>query len=196
MGETTKPDPKLVQFNRLYDAATLLIKQLDPDPARKGLYETPSRVALAWQEWTSGYDVDIGSILKCFEDGAEKYDQMVVVRDIPFYSHCEHHLAPFFGTVTVAYIANGKIVGLSKLARLVDAFAKRLQVQERITSQVADALWEHLKPVGVGVAVRARHLCMESRGVHKQGHDTLTNALRGEMLSNQAVRSEFLSLIK
>ena len=138
--------------------------------------------------------MDPKSILKVFEDGAEKHDQMVTVKDIPFYSHCEHHLAPFFGTVTISYIPNGRIVGLSKLSRLADAYARRLQVQERLTEQIADALVEHLQPLGVGVLIKARHLCMESRGVCQQGHHTVTTALRGAIKDEPQTRSEFLRL--
>ena len=119
-----------------------------------------------------------------------------MVKDIPFYSHCEHHLAPFFGTVTVAYVPNGKIVGLSKLSRVVSAFARRLQVQERLTNQIADALQEHLAPLGVGIVVTARHLCMESRGIEQQGSITITSALRGVMRDSASARSEFLALSK
>lgn len=163
---------------------------------RPGLKETPDRVAKAWLEWTSGYDQDPAEILKVFEDGAKDYDEMVIVQDLPIYSHCEHHLASIFGTVTIAYIPDGKIVGLSKLSRLADIFAKRLQVQERLTSQIADALYEHLKPRGVGVLIKARHMCMESRGIHQQGHQTKTCALRGVMKEDEKARSEFLFLSK
>lgn len=166
----------------------------DPDPSRGGLSETPARVAKAWRHWTGGYNISIENLLKTFEDGAENCDQMVAVVDIPFYSHCEHHLAPFFGKATVAYIPNGHIVGLSKLSRVVDAFARRLQVQERLTNQIADALQTHLSPVGIGVRIRARHLCMESRGICQQGHHTVTTALRGAMLDQPSARAEFLAL--
>lgn len=165
------------------------------DSAREGLAETPARVAKAWQFWCKGYNEDPADILKTFEDGSEKVDEMVMVRDIPFYTHCEHHMAPFFGRATVAYIPDGRIVGLSKINRLVDCFARRLQVQERLTTQVADALMEHLKPKGVGVIMTARHMCMESRGVCQQGHSTVTSALRGVM-SDGTVRQEFLHLAK
>jgi GTP cyclohydrolase I len=129
-----------------------------------------------------------------FEDGAEKHDQMVTVRDIPIYSHCEHHLAPIFGTVTISYIPNGRIVGLSKLSRLADMYARRLQVQERLTDQIADALFEHLEAKGVGVVIKARHMCMESRGICQQGHHTVTTALRGAMKDEPDTRAEFLRL--
>lgn len=176
-------------------AARALIEALDPDPKREGLQETPERVAAAWAHWVGGYDISVEGLLKSFEDGAEGYDEMVAVVDIPFYSHCEHHLAPFFGTATVAYIPRGRVVGLSKLSRLLDAYARRLQVQERLTRQVVDALHQHLDPLGAGVSVRARHLCMESRGVQQQGHHTVTTALTG-VFKNPEVRAEFLALRK
>lgn len=166
------------------------------DPSREGLLETPKRVAKAWAHWCGGYGKDPASILKVFEDGAEAHDQMVTVKDIPIYSHCEHHMAPIFGTVTISYIPNGKIVGLSKLSRLADMFARRLQVQERLTDQIADALYQHLGAKGVGVVIRARHMCMESRGVCQQGHHTITTALRGAMRDEPETRAEFLQLAR
>lgn len=172
----------------------MLLHAIEPNPNREGIKETPERVAKAWAEWTSGYDVDIGAMLKTFEDGAERYDEMVIVKDIPIYSKCEHHLADIFGTATIAYIPNGKVVGLSKLSRLADAFARRLQVQERLTVQIADALEEHLQPKGIGVLIRARHMCMESRGTCQQGHHTITSALRGALRNDAAARAEFLRL--
>jgi GTP cyclohydrolase IA len=161
---------------------------------REGLRETPHRMAKAWAFWTSGYREDPASILKTFEDGGERYDQMVCVRDIPIYSKCEHHLADIFGTATIAYIPNGKIVGLSKLSRLADCFARRLQVQERMTQQIADALQQHLQPLGVGVVIKARHMCMESRGICQQGHHTVTAALHGAIKDEAATRAEFLRM--
>lgn len=178
------------------DNVVRLLQFIGEDPKRGGLLETPDRVAKAWKHWTSGYKIDIPKLMKVFEDGGERYNQMVIVKDIPVYSHCEHHMAPIIGTVTIAYIPNGKIVGLSKLSRLADAFARRLQVQERMTDQIADALVEHLAPLGVGVLMRARHLCMESRGVCQQGHHTITTALRGAIMSEPQAREEFLLLSK
>lgn len=178
----------------MVDAANQLLHAVDPEYGREGTRETPERFAKAWKHWCSGYDVDIGKLLKVFEDGGEKYDQMVLVRDIPIYSKCEHHLADIFGTCSIAYIPNGRIVGLSKLSRVADAFARRLQVQERLTDQIADALVEHLQPRGVGVLIRARHMCMESRGICQQGHHTVTTALRGAMRDEPETRSEFLRL--
>lgn len=170
----------------------LLTDVIGADANREGLRDTPARVVNAWAHWCSGYAMDPKEILKVFEDGATGYDEMVLVRDIPLYSKCEHHLADIFGTACVAYIPNGRIVGLSKLSRLVECFARRLQVQERLTVQIADALQEHLNPLGVGVLIRARHMCMESRGISQQGHHTVTTALRGAMRTDPRTRSEFL----
>jgi GTP cyclohydrolase I len=173
-----------------------LLQFIGEDPERGGLLETPRRVAKAWSYWCSGYGKNVADILKVFEDGAEKCDEMVIVKDIPIYSKCEHHLADIFGTATIAYIPNGKIVGLSKLSRLADMFARRLQVQERLTNQIADALEEHLQPKGVGVIIRARHLCMESRGICQHGHHTITSALRGVLKDKPEARAEFMELAK
>jgi len=173
-----------------------LLESLGEDPNREGLRDTPKRVSKAWAEWTSGYELEAASVLKCFEDGGEKYDEMLWERNLPFYSHCEHHLAPFFGTITIAYIPNGRVAGLSKFKRVADIFAKRLQVQERLTVQIADAIQKNLKPRGCGVIVRARHLCMESRGVACQGQETLSAALRGNFKTSAKVREEFLTLAR
>lgn len=173
---------------------TGLLEFVGEDPNREGLLETPDRVLKAWGHWCQGYDKDPASVLKTFEDGAEGVDEMVIVGPIQLYSHCEHHMAPFFGTAHVGYIPNGRVVGLSKLARVVDIFAQRLQVQERLTTQIADCLMEHLQPLGVGVIVRAQHFCMCSRGVNKQGSFTTTSALRGAIKNGKAARAEFLAL--
>ena len=180
----------------LESVITSLLALVDDDPLREGLRETPARVAKAWRHWCGGYGVDISELMKVFEDGAEHYDQMVVRKDIPVYSHCEHHMAPIIGRCTIAYIPNGKVIGLSKLDRLADAFARRLQVQERLTSQIADALVEHLQPLGVGVWVSARHLCIESRGVQHTNSETVTTALRGCIREQSATRAEFLALAR
>ena len=150
------------------------------DDLREGLVETPERVAKAYATWFGGYSVDIASLFKTFEDGGENCDEMVIVRDIPVYSHCEHHMAPIIGRAVVGYVPNGRIVGLSKLSRVVDAFARRLQVQERLTNQIADAIVEHLDPKAVCVYIDAKHMCMESRGVKQVcGSSTITKAFRG-----------------
>jgi GTP cyclohydrolase I len=173
-----------------------LLTSFGEDPDRPGLAETPARVSKAWKHWTSGYQQDPVSLLKAFEDGAEQYNELIVVRGIPVYSHCEHHLAPFFGKATIGYLPNGKIVGLSKLTRLVDCFAKRLQVQERMTIQIANALMEVLEPKAVGVVVKCRHLCMESRGIRTPGEETITSAMLGELQPNLGLRTEFLALAR
>ena len=178
------------------DIVIRLLEYIGEDPHREGLKDTPQRVLKAWKEWTSGYGKDPKDVLKCFGDGAEGYDQMVWMRDLPFYSHCEHHLAPFFGTATIAYIPNEVVLGASKLDRILDVYAKRLQIQERITTQIADALESLLQPKGVGVLLRARHLCMESRGICKQGQEMVISALRGEMLTDNKARQEFLAMAR
>lgn len=172
------------------------LKSIGEDPDRSGLIETPHRLMKAWKHWTEGYSQNPAEVLKTFEDGAEQYNELIVVRNIPVYSHCEHHLAPFFGKATVGYMPSGKIVGLSKLTRLVDCFAKRLQVQERLTIQVANALMESLQPKAVGVVIRCRHLCMESRGIKTAGEETVTSAMLGELQPNLAMRTEFLDLAR
>jgi GTP cyclohydrolase I len=179
----------------LSDAFKLVLENIHGEDAeREGLQETPDRVARAWEFWTSGYQMDPIHVLKTFVDGSEGVDEMVVVKDLPFYSHCEHHLAPFFGTVMIGYLPQKRIVGLSKLARLLQIYSRRLQVQERLTCQIADAINGALKPVGCGVIVRARHLCMESRGICQQGHYTVTSALRGVFKTEDSARAEFLGM--
>jgi GTP cyclohydrolase IA len=171
-----------------------LLQALGEDPHRQGLEETPERAARAWAHWTRGYDEDPNTILKTFSDGSENYNQLIVVKNIPVYSHCEHHLAPFFGHAAIGYLPMGRIVGLSKLTRLVNCFAARLQVQERLTQQIAQSLLEHLQPRAVGVVIRCRHMCMESRGISVAGEETVTSAMLGELEKNQAQRAEFFSL--
>lgn len=173
-----------------------IIQYIGEDASREGLLETPARVQKALAHWFSGYKQDAKSLLKTFEDGSESYNQMVIVKDIPIYSKCEHHMADIFGTATIAYIPNGKIAGLSKLSRLADMFARRLQVQERLTQQIANALNEHLEPLGVGVLIKARHMCMESRGICQQGHHTITCALHGVLKDDFSARAEFMALAK
>lgn len=182
-------------MHTLEDVFRLLLTKLGEDPTRGGLLDTPKRMAKAWNFWTSGYGERAEDVLATqFEDGAEGYDEMVLVRDIPFYSHCEHHMAPFFGTCSVGYIPRRAVVGLSKLGRLTNMHARRLQVQERMTNAIADDIDRVLNPKGVGVIIRARHLCMESRGVCQTGHHTVTSALRGAFKTKPEARAEFLSL--
>jgi len=172
-----------------------LLGEIGENAQREGLQKTPSRAAEALRSLTRGYSADISEVL----NGAvfqEPYEDMVIVRDIEFYSLCEHHLLPFFGRVHIGYIPAGRIIGISKLARLVDVFARRLQVQERMTVQVAAAVEEALKPRGVGVVVEARHLCMMARGVEKQNSMVTTSEMRGCYRQDRPTREEFLSLIR
>ena len=191
-----KPLKLKMPHSALEENVRELMKAVGENPDRGGLEETPQRVVKAWQEWCSGYGKDPAKILKVFEDGAEHYDEMVIVKEIPFYSHCEHHMAMFFGTATIGYLPNGRIVGLSKLNRLVDMYARRFQVQERLTNQIADAIEKYLMPLGVGVVLKARHMCMESRGVNQQGHQTVTSALRGNIKMKADSRAEFMGFVK
>jgi len=174
-----------------------LLIELGEDPDRQGLKDTPKRMARAWFEWTSGYRTDPRTFIKTFEDGAEQYDEMILEKNIPFYSHCEHHMSPFFGKAHVAYIpALGSVLGISKLARVVEMYAKRLQIQERMTNQIAATIDTLIQPQGVAVVVEARHLCMESRGVKIQGQSMVTSSMVGVFRDNPAARAEFLTLIK
>lgn len=177
------------------DIATRLLQVIGEDPTREGLIETPKRFINAWKEWTSGYSQDPATVLKTFEDGADGYDEMIVLDGVPFTSSCEHHLSPFLGKAYIAYIPGNKIVGISKLARLVDIFARRLQVQERLTVQIADCLMNNLNPRGVGVVLKCKHLCMETRGVNKTGMILTTSALKGLFLEEGKARNEFLQLV-
>jgi GTP cyclohydrolase I len=171
-----------------------IISLLGEDPEREGLIKTPERMAKAMQFMTQGYQQDAVAILNSarFE---ENVSEMVIVKNIELYSMCEHHLVPFYGKAHIAYIPNGYITGLSKLARVVDVFARRLQVQERMTTQILDAIKESLNPLGAAVVIEAKHLCMMMRGVQKQNSNTTTSAFDGELLNNNITRNEFLKLI-
>jgi GTP cyclohydrolase I len=170
-----------------------VLKQIGEKPEREGLLKTPERVAKAMLYLTQGYDLNAEEILKSamFK---EEYSQMVIVKDIEVYSMCEHHMLPFFGKAHVAYIPNGYVVGLSKIPRVVDVFARRLQVQERLTNEIRDCIQETLQPLGVGIVIECRHLCMSMRGVQKQNSVTTTSAFTGEFLKEKT-RTEFLNLI-
>ena len=170
-----------------------VLKQIGENPGREGLLKTPERIAKAMLYLTHGYDLDANEIMKSamFK---EEYSQMVIVKDIEVYSMCEHHMLPFFGKAHVAYIPNGYVVGLSKIPRIVDVFARRLQVQERLTNEIRDCIQETLNPIGVGVVIECRHLCMSMRGVQKQNSVTTTSAFTGEFLKEKT-RTEFLNLI-
>lgn len=185
-------DPRVIeQLSRHYAE---ILKLLGEDPAREGLLKTPERVAKAMAFLTRGYDQDPKEIIRSalFR---EEYKQMVLVKDIDIYSLCEHHMIPFYGKAHVAYIPNGQITGLSKIARVVECFARRLQVQERLTVQIRDCIQEALNPMGVAVVIEASHMCMQMRGVEKQGATTTTSAFTGIFLRDPRTREEFLNLI-
>ena len=172
-----------------------MLTALGEDPERDGLLRTPERVEKALRFLTSGYTTDLKKIVNeaVFE---VKYDEMVIVKDIEFFSMCEHHMLPFYGKIHVAYLAKNKVIGLSKLPRIVDVFARRLQIQERFTQQVAECIQEMLDPVGVGVVAEAQHFCMMMRGVEKQQSSTVTSSMLGAFRTNKETRDEFLSLIR
>jgi GTP cyclohydrolase I len=175
-------------------AMEVILRQLGEDPAREGLEKTPERVEKALRYLTGGYQMDIRKVI----NGAlfsVKYDEMVIVKDIEFFSLCEHHLLPFFGKVHVAYIPRQKVIGLSKIPRVVDMFARRLQIQERMTQEIAQTLYETLEPLGVGVVCEARHFCMMMRGVEKQHSGAVTSAMLGAFRNQKETRDEFLSLV-
>ena len=177
------------------NAFRLVLRWIGEDPARDGLRETPARLVRAFREYFAGYGHDPEQILqKTFEE-VDGYDEMIVLRGISFESHCEHHVAPIIGRAWVAYVPDRRVVGISKLARVVEAFAKRLQIQERLTSQIANAIDDVLKPHGVAVVIKAKHHCMISRGVQKQGTDLVTSRMLGCFRDNAMTRQEFLSLV-
>ena len=180
--------------NSIQDLIYQLLREIGEDPDRQGLVRTPERVALAWEYFARGYDLRLEDVVgQAYFD--EKYDEMVTVKDIDFFSLCEHHLLPFFGKAHVGYIPDGRVIGLSKIPRIVEMYARRLQVQERMTVQIADALMEVLEPRGVAVVVEGIHLCMQMRGVEKQNSFVTTSHLLGAFRSNQKTRAEFFRII-
>ena len=179
----------------LSELVTDLLRGLGEDPTREGLLKTPERVERSLRFLTSGYEADVDSVLNNALFSVE-YNEMVIVKDIDFYSLCEHHMIPFFGRAHVAYIPNGKVVGLSKIPRLVEMFARRLQVQERMTTEIAETIEEVLRPKGVGVVVEASHLCMMMRGVERQNAYAISSSLKGSFNEDSKTRSEFMELIR
>lgn len=177
----------------MIDDIRKMIKHIGDNPEREGLLDTPKRVIKSWEHLYSGYGKDVKDIMTVFKEDA--CDEMVILKDIEFYSMCEHHLLPFFGKISIGYIPNGKVLGISKLARLVEIFSRRLQIQEKLVSQIADTLMEYLDPKGVMVVCEAKHLCMVARGVEKQNSVMITNAIRGNFIEKD-VRDEFLKMIK
>lgn len=185
---------QLLKISKMEELVEDLLEAIGEDPRREGLLRTPHRVARSYEFMTSGYSQDIDKIL----NGAiftEKYNEMVVVKSIEFFSMCEHHMLPFFGKAHVAYIPNGKIVGLSKIPRVVEVYSRRLQVQERLTQQIAETLQHYLNPLGVGVVIEAKHMCMMLRGVEKQSSAATTSAMLGVFRDDVKTRQEFLLLI-
>ena len=185
-------DSKII--DSLKEKYEVILEEIGEDPNREGLLKTPERVAKAMQYLTHGYNTAPSEILKSAMF-AEDYNQMVLVKDIELYSLCEHHMLPFFGKAHIAYIPNGYIVGLSKIPRVVDAFSRRLQVQERLTNEIRDCIEETLKPKGVAVVIEAKHLCMQMRGVQKQNSATTTSAFSGAFMESEKTRAEFMNLI-
>lgn len=177
------------------EAVRTLLRWAGDDPEREGLLDTPSRVVKAYGEWFRGYEEDPRAMLQRTFEEVEGYNEMVVLKDIRFESYCEHHLAPIIGRAHVAYWPTDRVVGISKLARVVDAFAKRLQVQEKMTAQIANTLTDVLKPLGVAVVIEAEHQCMSTRGVHKHGVSMVTSAMRGLFDTDRQVRRDFMDVI-
>ena len=176
-------------------AVRTLIGWAGDDPEREGLVDTPARVAKAWREYFGGYHEDPSQHLTRTFDEVGGYDEIVLLRDIPFQSHCEHHLAPIIGTAHIAYLPRNRVVGISKLARVLHGFAKRLQVQERLTAEIADCIWENLKPLGVAVVIQASHACMTARGVNTPGVQMTTSRMMGVFRDDEKARREIMALI-
>ena len=184
----------MAENKKIADLTKILLKEIGEDPNREGLIKTPSRVSKAWSFFSRGYNQDVDEIINdaIFNENAK---DMVVVRDVEFFSLCEHHLIPFFGKAHVAYIPNGKVVGLSKIPRIIDMFSRRLQVQERLTRQIAETIQDVLEPIGVAVIMEGQHMCMQMRGVEKQNSLTTTSSMLGKFRQSDRTRAEFLSII-
>ncbi|MDQ0455986.1 GTP cyclohydrolase I FolE [Rhizobium paknamense] len=178
------------------DAVRTLLRWAGDDPTREGLLDTPKRVAKAYAELFSGYHADVDDVLGTTFEEVAGYDDIVLVRDIPFFSHCEHHMLPVIGKAHVAYLPAGRVLGLSKIARIVDVFARRLQTQEAMTAQIAEAIDTHLKPRGVAVMVDAEHMCMAMRGIQKSGSTTLTTTFTGDFKNNAAEQVRFMTMVR
>ncbi len=188
-------DGKLQVPHNVQDAIRTLLRWAGDDPEREGLLDTPARVGRAWREYCAGYRDDPGLHLSRTFEEVGGYDEVVLLKDIPFQSHCEHHMAPITGTASIAYLPHNRVVGISKLARVLHGFAQRLQVQERLTSQVAQCIWDNLKPHGVAVVIEAQHGCMTGRGVKTPGVGMVTSRLLGCFLQDPSSRKEVLSLM-
>ncbi|GAA4007991.1 GTP cyclohydrolase I FolE [Sphingomonas humi] len=194
-GDLVAPAPKIAVPDEVAEAVRTLIRWAGDDPDREGLLDTPARVARAWKEYARGYEEDPAAHLyRTFEE-VGGYDEIVLLKDIPFQSHCEHHMAPIIGKAHIAYLPNTRVVGISKLARVLHGFARRLQVQERLTAEVADCICEHLQPKGVAVVIEATHACMTARGVNTPGVLMTTSRMMGTFRSDERSRKEVLSLM-
>ena len=197
MNDPQRPasDTPTVSREAAEEAVRTLLRWSGEDPAREGLLDTPKRVAKAYQDWFSGYKLDPDEYLARTFKEVCGYDEMIVLRDIEFESHCEHHMAPIIGKAHIGYLPNGKVVGISKLARVVDAYARRFQVQEKMTAQIAHTIGEGLDPKGVAVVIEAAHECMTTRGIHKRGVSMVTSAMLGTFREDARTRAEFLQFI-
>jgi GTP cyclohydrolase I len=194
-GDLVGPTPKIDVPGEVQEAVRTLIRWAGDDPDREGLLDTPARVGRAWKEYARGYGEDPAHHLSRTFEEVGGYDEIVLLKDIPFQSHCEHHLAPILGKASIAYLPAERVVGISKLARVLHGFARRLQVQERLTAQVADCVWEHLKPQGVAVVIEASHACMTARGVHTPGVMMTTSRMMGVFRDDNRSRREVLALM-
>ena len=194
-GDLVESLPKVEVPKNVEEAIRTLIRWTGDDPDREGLLDTPRRVARAWREYARGYQEDPAVHLSRTFEEVGGYDEIVLLKDIPFQSHCEHHMAPIIGKAAIAYLPNDRVVGISKLARVLHGFARRLQVQERLTAQVADAIWQHLQPKGVAVVIEASHACMTARGVQTPGVMMTTSRMMGTFREDERSRREVLALM-
>ena len=193
--EALDSNGKLIVPDDVQDAIRTLIKWSGDDPTREGLIDTPSRVARAWREYCQGYGEDPSHHLSRTFEEVGGYDEIVLLKDIPFQSHCEHHMAPIIGHAHIAYLPDKRVVGISKLARVLQGFARRLQIQERLTAEIADCIWHHLEPIGVAVVIEASHACMTARGVRTPGVSMTTSRMMGVFREDERSRKEVLSLM-
>lgn len=195
IGDDDEPDGKIPVPDDVQDAIRTLIRWAGDDPAREGLLDTPKRVARAWKEYCVGYAEDPARHLSRVFEEVGGYDEIVLLKDIPFQSHCEHHMAPIIGKAAIAYVPTDRVVGISKLARVLHGFARRLQIQERLTAEVADCIWDHLHPRAVAVVIEASHACMSARGVNTPGVNMVTSHVKGLFRSDPRSREEVLKLM-
>ncbi|HSX55668.1 MAG TPA: GTP cyclohydrolase I FolE [Sphingomonas sp.] len=194
-GDLAAPPSKIPVPDEVAEAVRTLLRWAGDDPSREGLLDTPKRVARAWREYCQGYGEDPAYHLSRVFEEVGGYDEIVLLKDIPFQSHCEHHMAPIIGKASIAYLPGKHVVGISKLARVLHAYARRLQVQERLTAEVADCIWEHLKPRGVAVVIEASHACMTARGVRTPGVGMVTSRMMGTFREDERSRKEVLALM-